>query len=267
MQILKTFGLKILALLLVTGATVVEGGTPRILFIGNSYTSYNDLPKLFQQVVASTGAAAPEAKASTPGGSPFAQHLQEAGTLKLVEEGNWDVVILQGQSQEAAASEDDVSVRTRFLSGASNLCQRVRAASPAARIVFYQTWARHADYWKDLKAGVKVGRNPAEMQARTRKWYQRAAGQFPNCTVAPVGDAWELHYQQPGAARFHKPDNSHPEWQGSYLAALVIYGAVVHPPKMEVPFHGNLSDSQAASLQSIAAQVFHRKGTRSQDPN
>jgi hypothetical protein len=77
----------------------------RILFIGNSYTGVNKLPQIFQQIVASAVLPAPEVKSATPGGRTLAKHLEEAESLKLIDEGRWDVVVLQGQSQEAAKPE------------------------------------------------------------------------------------------------------------------------------------------------------------------
>jgi hypothetical protein len=228
----------------------------RILFIGNSYTGVNKLPQIFQQIVASAGHPAPEVMSSTPGGRTLAKHLAEVESLKLIDEGRWDVVVLQGQSLEAATPKPVGNIRANFLTGAHDLCQRIKAASPRARIVFYQTWARHADYWKNAKADPSVGKDPAEMQARNRSSYQRAAAQDKDCSVAPVGDAWELNYRNPKAVRLHSPDHSHPAFSGSYLAALVIYGAIYHPMDFTVPYRGGLKDDEATYLQRIAAQVM-----------
>jgi len=111
----------------------------RLLFIGNSYTGVNNLPKIYQEIVASAGLPALEVKAATPGGKTLEQHLSDAKSLVLIAEGNWDGVVLQGQSQEAALSEESESIRASFLKGGGGLCERIRAKSPKARIVFYQT--------------------------------------------------------------------------------------------------------------------------------
>ncbi len=91
---MKAIVLRLIVLGWLAGAAVAAGAASRVLFIGNSYTRFNELPKLFRQMVASTGAAPPEVSASTPGGLTFAQHLQAPGTLKLIDEGHWDVVVL-----------------------------------------------------------------------------------------------------------------------------------------------------------------------------
>jgi hypothetical protein len=75
--------------------------------------------------------------------------------------------------------------------------------------------------------------------------------------IAPVGDAWELNYKNPNAVRLHAADNSHPALNGSYLAALVIYGTLYHPPNLNVSFHGNLTRAESLYLQTIAMQATH----------
>ena len=248
------------ALIAIFVSTVFVNGAPgsslgRVLFIGNSYVGVNNLPQIFHEVAASGGRAPSEIKAVTPGGVTLYQHLNSPGTLKVIDEGNWDVVILQAQSMEAAMSEQDRNWRLAFLMGAAGLYDRIKSNSPQARIIFYQTWARHADYWKDPKADRGIGNNPADMQARIRKWHQTAAAQRSEFVIAPVGDAWELNYKSPNAVRLHAGDNSHPAFGGSYLAALVIYGTICDPPNLNVSYHGDRSDAEAVYLQTIATQA------------
>lgn len=236
--------------------TILAAPPTHVLFIGNSYTAVNDLPTIFKAIVASTGTPIPTVNATTPGGKTLEQHLHQPETVQLIDQGNWDVVILQGQSLEAAMAEQSPDWRASFLRGATGLCDRIKLKNPNARIVFYETWARHADYWKDPKADRGVGNNPAEMQARIRKWYRQAAEQQQDCVVAPVGDAWELSYQHPRAMRLHAKDNSHPGFNGSYLAALVIYATIYQPTSLAISYHGNLK-AEAGYLQGLAAQAIH----------
>lgn len=230
----------------------------RILFIGNSYTSVNKLPKIYQDVVTSSGAAEPEMKSITPGGKTLEQHFSDPKTLNLVDEGKWDIVVIQGQSQEAAMSESFENMRTSFLKGTKGLGERIETTSPHAKIVFYQTWARHDDYWKAPEADLSVGKSPAEMQSANRKWYQQAAAQIQGAVVAPVGDAWMLNYLSPHPVRLHKKDNSHPEFNGSYLAALVLFGTIHPTASLNVRYHGTLSPTEAKSLQDLASQTIRQ---------
>ena len=239
-------------------ADMKPAGNPNILFIGNSYTSCNQLPDLFRQVVASTGTAAPCVAAATVGGYTFQRHLARPESLAQIDQGSWDVVILQGES--TAAAHPDSADDKDFLQGAGALYDRIKQTSPRARVVLYETWARHADLWKSGNAAARfIGGNPAEMQANIRKGYGLAAAQRKDFIVAPVGDAWELNYKNPHALRLHRQDNSHPEFNGSYLAALVFYATIYHPGSLNVPYHGSLSVAEAGYLQKIASEAIKQQ--------
>jgi hypothetical protein len=241
-------------LFLLCGAVVAWAADPeRVLFIGNSYTHVNQLPDVFAEVVKSAGHKVPTIKSSTPGGQTFKQHLTvQPKSLAAIDEGQWDVVILQGQSQEPALAEVSPAIRADFVDSAAALCQRIRAKSPQARIVFYETWARHADYWtakgKDFNPGV--GKDPAEMQARLRLWYGNVA-KANQALLAPVGDAWERNYQSKEPFRLHVADNSHPDFKGTYIAALVMYRTIYQPKDVAVAYRGKLSEAEAKALQAL----------------
>lgn len=244
-----------LAAFLFATFTALAEDPQRILFIGNSYTGVNKLPDVFLEVVKSAGRPAPVVKSSTPGGRTLKQHLAIPGSMKLIEEGGWDVVVLQGQSQEPAVAEVDELVRKEFVESAAELCRRVRAKSPKAKIYFYETWARHADSWKAPKKGPDVGANPKEMQARLRKWYGVVA-KDNGATVVPCGDAWELNYASASPLRLHTTDNSHPEFAGTYLNAVIFFGKICDVKAPSPKWTGKLDEAQAKLMQGYAAEVL-----------
>jgi hypothetical protein len=244
-----------LASLLMLATAAFAEDPQRILFIGNSYTGVNKLPDVFLEVVKNSGRKEPVVKSSTPGGRTLKQQLGIAGSMKLIEEGSWDVVVLQGQSQEPAAAETDEEVRKEFLESAAELCKRVRVKSPKAKIYFYETWARHADYWVESKKASAMGKDPKEMQSRLRKWYGVAAKEN-GATLVPCGEAWELNYAAPKPVRLHQKDNSHPEYVGTYLNALIFFGKIYGVPAPAPQWTGKVDDSRAKLMQGYAAQVL-----------
>jgi hypothetical protein len=237
-------------------ATVAFAEDPqRILFIGNSYTGVNKLPDVFLDVVKGSGHKEPTVKSSTPGGRTLKQQLGIVGSMKLIDEGGWDVVVLQGQSQEPALAETDEATRKEFLASAAELCQRVRAKSPQAKIYFYETWARHVDYWTESKKASAMGKDPKEMQARLRKWYGVAA-KDNKAQLVPCGDAWELNYASSSPVRLHQKDNSHPEFVGTYLNALIFFGKIYGVKDPAPKGAGKLDEAQAKLMQAYAAKVL-----------
>lgn len=227
----------------------------RILFIGNSYTGVNELPKIVGEIIKSAGHASPEIRSSTPGGRTLAQHCAIPETLALIDKGAWDVVVLQGHSMEAAQSEISEATRKSFLSSGKTLCDRIRKSSPKARILFYQTWSRHADYWKAKEADRSVGENPTEMIERIQRWYQKQA-EANHAELVPVGTAWQLFYKQHDRDVLHVPDHSHPNFSGSYLAGLLFYAKIYRCPVKPVEYRGNLTRAQADDLVRTATEVL-----------
>ena len=70
----------------------------RVLFIGNSYTFYHNLPDLVSQIGESVGFPI-DATACTKGSQRFTGHLQNGKLLRMLAAGGWDYVVLQEQSE------------------------------------------------------------------------------------------------------------------------------------------------------------------------
>src|SRR5208282_4563589 len=69
----------------------------RILFIGNSYTYRNDLPRMFARL-ANAGGHEVETDMVATGSFTLSNHLASSHTLKKIKSGKWDWVVLQEQS-------------------------------------------------------------------------------------------------------------------------------------------------------------------------
>ena len=196
-----------------------------VLFVGNSYVYVNNLPEVFVRVAAGAGIESPHVTVHAPGGQTLAGAATNAELLKILEH-QFDVIILQEQSQIPAKAETNLPVRRSFLDSCRWLSGRVHQHYPNTRFVLYQTWARHLSAWTTQPKEVEgCGANPEEMQKRLSRWYAEA-GQLIGARVAPVGDAWLANYHDAHPLILHAPDGSHPSPAGTYLAALVLVGAV-----------------------------------------
>ena len=195
-------------------AEPASGRLLRVLFIGNSYTYYNNLPAVFT-AVARAGGHAVEAEMIAPGGQTLGQHWDNEATRRAVRDGRWDVVVLQEQSTLGVMQFPDgvpqVTTDEVFVPRARAWIAEIRAAG--ARPVLYATWAR--------------ARRPQD-QAALDAAYAKAAG--TDAVVAPVGDAWAAY---PERASLYHDDGSHPRAAGTYLAACVLYATIVPGASLE----------------------------------
>src|SRR5512147_2701785 len=69
-----------------------------ILFVGNSYTFANDLPKTLVRL-AKSGEKRIETGMAASGGWTLADHADSAETLEQIKSSKWTYVVLQEQSQ------------------------------------------------------------------------------------------------------------------------------------------------------------------------
>lgn len=177
----------------------------RVLFIGNSYTSVNDLPGMLEAMSAKAKGARPvEANRSLHGGWTLQKHMddEKSKTQAMIKEGDWDFVVLQEQSQ-MPFMYPKVTHKYGIMLG--KLIQEQKATP-----LFYMTWARE---------------HQPENQAGIRDTYQ-ALGKELNAPVAPVGLAWEKMLQQKVKITLHQKDRSHPTPEGTYLAACVFFAKI-----------------------------------------
>ncbi len=218
-----------------------------ILFLGNSYTYGNQLPQLVQTISEAEGTL-PQLKTEmmAAGGLQLKDHLARPAHMQALESGNFNVVVLQGQSVEP------LLVSGEFQTAARTISDRATAAGVAVR--FFETWARREGHLVYQEAWS--GGDPKTMQAGLRAAYSQAA-QAGGGEMIPVGDAFELSLQKHPELIIHAPDGSHPSILGSYLAACVFYGFFTRQAIKDftvLPEH--LDRAEAEKLAAVANEII-----------
>lgn len=227
-----------------------KGSPCRILFIGNSYTSVNNLPQLILDIASTTGDDF-YFQSSTPGGCTFQQHLTVSSAL--IKQGGWDFVILQEQSQ--LPSFPYSQFMTESYPYAQQLCNLIREYNPDAKIVFYMTWGRrdgdtqNAPYYAPL--GTYEGMDSL-LQAR----YLMMA--HDNQTmIAPVAKVWRSIRENHPEIELYQSDGSHPSLTGSYAAAFTFYSLLFSKNPTIVTSGFQISDSQADIIKHTVKQIVY----------
>ncbi len=233
-----------------------------VLFIGNSYTSTNSLPTIFQEIAVSAGYARPVVESSTPGGYTFQEHLASSATCSMISSQHWDVVIMQEQSEVPAEAQTMPEVNKSFLSGFEGLYGLVKESNPEARVILFETWARSADCWSNGTADpVLDGKNPSDMLQRLKAGYEEASQSVisqgePPVEIARVGELWGINNSSASPINLYDSDGSHPNFAGSYLAALDIFSTVYGPLTKDLSYCGTLGKNQADFLQNLLIRNF-----------
>ncbi len=215
------------------------------LFIGNSYTFYNDLAGMVRQMAAAAGHDL-YVESYAPGGYTFQQHSSDATTLSKIRSRAWDVVVLQEQSQRPSFPPSQV--QNEVYPFARILADSIRANHPCTRIVFYMTWGRENGDPQNCQFYPPLC-TYGGMQERLRSSYIEMAEENAAWT-APVGAAWrEVRAQHP-EIMLYAGDQSHPSLAGSYLAACVIYSTIFGSP--EYLYTSSLDEAVYQPLQNVA---------------
>ena len=73
----------------------------KVLWVGNSFTFYNDMPTMVRDIAATQNVKLSITK-FLKGGERFAGHLTNEKLIEALQNGGWDYVILQGFSSTPA---------------------------------------------------------------------------------------------------------------------------------------------------------------------
>lgn len=215
-----------------------------VLFVGNSFIFYNDLPKILESLAKALGQNLCT-DSVVEGGSNLSYLLDDkraiAQSFKEKLKKNWDMIIFQEQSFIPAIK----NMREQSMYPAlRKLVTMIDKAKP----MLFMTWA--------YKDGVKDDAGSfgtfEEMQSAISEGYEQIAKEL-SIEVVPVGQAF-LKAKQQGIELWDQ-DKKHPSLAGSYLSACVFY-AVIFNKSPESDYFAGLPKDSATFLQKTAKDLI-----------
>jgi hypothetical protein len=217
-----------------------------ILFIGNSYTFYNDMPFILKKIALSTGK---EIFVDTvvEGGKNLDYHCNQELTFKTINARKWDFVVIQGHSNEFAQPESKVNKTTYPF--AKQLVDSIRANNECSQILLYLTWGyKHGNHkWKPIA-------HYDSMQSRIENQYLRFADLL-NTRVSPVGIVWKDIRENHPYINLYDADDHHPSLNGSYLAACTFYTSIFGESAYKNTIEINIPIEERNSIELAAAKI------------
>lgn len=216
-----------------------DGPQLRVLFIGNSLTSTNDLPGL----VAAVAEAAGEERAFVHrtvarGNTSLIEHWNEGEAAALIASGNWDVVALQqGPSSLPANRQVLIEYTERFAE-----VIREAGAEPALVMVWPEA--------SRPRAFVDVSRS------------YRLAAEAVDGILLPVGEAWREAWNEDPDLPLYSLDGFHPSLLGSMLGAFVIYGKLYDRSPVGLPARFERTGGSPVEMSAELADLVQRAADR-----
>jgi hypothetical protein len=198
------------ALALLPAGASSAAGPPRVLFVGNSLTSTNDLPRIVGDLARSAGTPI-EYDVRAPGGVALEDHWNQTDIRDVIANSRWDFVVMQQGPSALPESAENLRV------WAGTFADAVRAQG--GRPALYTVWPE--GYRKDALDAVISS-------------YRRAAADSRSLLL-PVGLAWKYVWKTNPKFPLYGPDGFHPSKSATYLASVVIVAGLTGRSALGLP--------------------------------
>jgi len=230
----------------------INAQTKKVLFIGNSYTYYNNMPQLVADAALSVGDTLIK-QSHTPGGGTLNNHANNANAMNKIKSDEWDYVVLQAQSQEPSFPLFQVESET--FPYATQLCDSIRANSSCTRPMFYMTWGRENGDANNCAVWPPVCTYEG-MDSLLNLRY-RIMGDMNNSYVSPVGFVWNYIRNNYPQINLYAGDGSHPNIKGSYVAAITFYTMIFKKDPTLITFNSSLDDIEATNIRNAVKLLVY----------
>ncbi len=219
-----------------------------ILFIGNSYTYYNDMPEVIFKEITEAAGYTFSVKSITKGGwdlERYGSAEDEMGAVVDAELKNtkYDFVVIQDHSHSPARDHE------KFYSGFRAVLAKVRenGASP----LLYGTWGWHEEHSFLEENGLTTESMTWKMAAA-----YEAISEETGVPVAHAGLAFrDVHTNNSDRIDVYANDLYHPSYSGSYLAAMTIFAKLTGVDPTTVDYQGERAKPIADVLKEAARKA------------
>ena len=255
--------------------------TNKMLFIGNSFTYYYDIPKLVEGLAKSVHEMV-DVSYVVKGSSylaDHANHTSETGMQvynKLLASDDYDNIILQEQSTTSYGNYD------KFKNAVASLTSDIKKTQKRCNVKLYSTWGYESALFDEYDSIPKLEKLITDSYIKCATEVNDVSG------VNFVGPAFTKLYTEHKEMATYYSDNRHPSMYGSYLSACVhalsmfkdinidntdFYGAKLNQyiqendPTAQNPkdFGSGITQSEAKVLIEIAKDVVSSYTTETDD--
>lgn len=177
----------------------------RVLFIGNSQTSTNNLPAFVSELARASSRAKIVYRTIAPSAVTLEGNWFGGKAVPALTAGRWDAVVMQQGPSVLPEARAKLCVYARAFADAA------RAAG--ARPYLLMVWPRRGSGFAEVIDAYA------------------AAAAAADATLLPAGAAWGAAWRRMPGLELHKWDGIHPSRLGTYLAALVVYAGLWDLPQ------------------------------------
>jgi hypothetical protein len=224
----------------------------RVLFVGNSYTHYNNMPKIFKDLANSKNINV-DVHMSAKSSHTFQMHSERADLYRDIRREKWDYVVLQGFSREL--STDIGTIDTMVIPYVKRIVDSIYHQNPCTTILLYETWGYEQGFPED---SVNMSFQLMNDHIHQGYLYLSKLFDFP---IVPVGKVWETVKENNLSIQLYQDDLQHPSKYGSYLAACSFYAAIFKQ-NPNTTFTDGISPESAKYIQNTSFSIVDQNMTR-----
>jgi hypothetical protein len=222
----------------------------KVLFLGNSYTYVNMLPTMVAECATSDEKEVTQSS-NTPGGYTFQGHLSNATSQDLIQQGDWDFVVLQEQSQIPSFPLDQVE--TECFPYAAQLNDTILHYNPCAETVFYMTWGRQNGDSQNCAGWPPVCTYEGMDDLLNERY--RIMAEDNQAILSPVGAVWRYLRTNNPEINLYNADGSHPSIEGTYAAAISFYTVLFREDPTALTYNSTVDPATAAIIRAATKAV------------
>lgn len=211
----------------------------RILFIGDSTTSRNDIPGKFQRL-AELGGHEVVVESSTRDGTSLAFHTRLPQTTTKLEDAVWDIVILQENEVILLNPES----RQEFT--IPTIQKYMDIVDEMGGVILLYSSIGFRDGLADNEEFSYLNDYESTQDAVDMAYLE--IGNELDLPLAPVGAVWREVYDTGSDFELWQLDGLHVSPEGAYLAACVFYAAIFNQSPLDLP----VSDEFGIDQETIA---------------
>lgn len=228
-----------------------DNNPTKILFLGNSFTGWNEMPNMVKSYGDSTNVEIYVDTYLLYGRSLYEISIAAALETKIKSK-DWDFIVMQ-DSPYRIAYPDDFANSNPLYPAIQRIKHLALLNNESTKFVFFLPWAyEDGQYWVEPD-----GDDYFEMQ---RKVIENTIeiGEIFELLIAPVGFAWNALIYSGNEIKLFEDDLTHPTVEGSYLAASVIFSTIFNLPVTNNSYSAEISSENASYMQNIATEsVFN----------
>ena len=223
-------------------------GQTAVLFIGSSYTAFNNVPDRFRDLSRKAGERV-FVRYHLALGQPLSYFAASQAATDAIRSWDWDYIVLQGGAQNVAYPTSGGSSVYMAL---KELHRKATEDSPGTRVVYMMPWAyEDGMLWMEGRTETYEVMQ-LDIREQTLEWADDLG-----LVVAPVGMAWyEVLTTWPHGEHFlHDTDWNHASKLGSYLTAATLFSTIWVQDAAEVNYNWEIEKEVAQKLRGVAGHT------------